>query len=139
MKVSVRMFLLIAVYLSTTNVQAIGYVARACMEAGAMEAFTMSWDEPQYKVTRAYLPKIDKSEKRGFRWQRFDSPGTMGIWDFNRRSAAGIHPWTPISVFNYFNVVYSYHYWYNMSTHKIERREMGTTECNITNWGFRNW
>jgi len=139
MKVTFRCFLLIVALMSTTNVLAVGYVTRSCKQAGALEAFTMSWTEPQYMLTRAYLPKIDSSQRRGFRWERFNSHGTLGIWDFTIRSAAGIHPWTPISIFNYFNAVYSYHYWYNRSTHKVERRQFGTTRCNVLNWGVNNW
>lgn len=139
MKVTFSVFLLLVTLIQSTNVLAIGYVARSCKYAGAMEAFTMSWDKPQYKITRTYLPRIDETQKRRYRWERFDSPGTLGIWDFTRRSAAGIHPWTPISVNNYFNAVYSFHYWYNFSAHKVERREIGTTKCNLSNWGVRNW
>lgn len=139
MKVTFRVFLLLVALIPSTNVFAIGYLARSCKPAGALEAFTMSYSKRQYMVTRAYLPKIDSSQKRGYKWQRFNSPATLGVWDNTWRSAAGIHPWTPITVFGYFNAVYSYHYWYNMSTHKIERRQVGTTKCNIENWGVNNW
>jgi hypothetical protein len=137
--INVSKVLLISMCILATQAHSLGYVSRACPNAGAQEAFTMSWTSNQWMVTRAYLPKIDSTATRGYRWERWDSPASLGVWDHTWRSAAGIHPWTPTSVSNYYNAVYSFHYWYNSSTRKVEKRQNFTTSCNLLNWGVNNW
>ncbi len=137
--INISKVLLISMCILATQAHSLGYVSRACSNGGAIEAFTMSWTSNQWMITRAYLPKIDPSATRGFKWERWDSRATLGAWNFTWRSAAGIHPWTRASTSNYYNAIHSSHYWFNFNTCKVERRQNFTTSCNPLNWGINNW
>ncbi len=131
--------LLISMCILATQAHSLGYVSRACPYASALESFTMSWTSNQFMLTRAYLPKLDFTSEYGYKWERWDSSGNYGVWDYTKRSAAGIHPWILVDLYDYLAAIYSFHYWYNFSTHKVEKQENFTTSCNVLNWGVNNW
>lgn len=135
-KKTVNGFTLIAVLLCCSNANALGYLSRDCPQAGAKESFTMSWLDPEWLFTYSVLLKKTSTSP----YYTYDVRKSGNTWEKTWRSGAGIHPYSPGNMSDYWAGVYGIHYYYNLDTKQVEeRRRYVSKSCDILNWGVNNW
>lgn len=117
-----------------------GYVSRSCGPGSGLvkESITVDYWENEYLYTRSYQAKKISSSPY-YTWERHDSNSgnrLIHTWRSYAGQNLSLSDWT--NGVYYLNV-HGFHWWYNPTRNRIERRDQGVTNCNLGAWGVNNW